>query len=68
MQQVVRALTMAEASVPAVLICDRDRKWSSDVRRRLRGAGVRVVMVPERAPNANVTSPRKTTADETRGR
>jgi hypothetical protein len=39
MQQIVRTLTMAEAGVVSrrqVLICDRDRKWSQDVRRRLR--------------------------------
>jgi hypothetical protein len=56
MRQVVRTLTMVELdglSVPAVLICDRNRKWSGDVRRRLRDAGVRAVMTPERAPNAN---------------
>jgi putative transposase len=56
MQQIVRTLTMAEAGVrvvPQVLICDRDRKWSRDVRRRLREAGIRVVLIPERAPNAN---------------
>jgi hypothetical protein len=56
MQQMVRTLTMAEGSaVPAlrVLICDRDRKWSGDVRRRLRDAGIRMVLIPERAPNAN---------------
>ena len=37
MQQIVRTLTMVEAGAPApdVLICDRDRKWSGDVRRRL---------------------------------
>jgi hypothetical protein len=55
MHQVVRTLTMAEAgAVPVlhVLICDRDRKWSGDVRHRLRDAGIRVVLIPERAPNA----------------
>jgi hypothetical protein len=37
MQQIVRTLTMVEAGAPApdVLICDRDRKRSGDVRRRL---------------------------------
>jgi hypothetical protein len=48
-QQVVRTLTMVEAgAVPApdVLICDRDRKWSGDVRGRLRDAGIRVVLTP----------------------
>ena len=61
MQQIVRTLTMAEASVvspPQVLICDRDRKWSHDVRRRLRDAGIRVVLIPERAPNANAYAER----------
>ena len=29
-----------------LLICDRDRKWSGDVRRRLRDAGIRVVLLP----------------------
>jgi transposase InsO family protein len=61
MQQTVRTLTMAETrvlAVPQVLICDRDRKWSRDVRRRLREAGIRVVMIPERAPNANAYAER----------
>lgn len=61
MQQVVRTLTMAEAEavdVPQILICDRDRKWSRDVRRRLREAGIRVVLIPERAPNANAYAER----------
>jgi putative transposase len=55
MQQIVRTLTMAEAGVvtlPQVLIGDRDRKWSHDVRRRLRDPGIRVVLIPQRAPNA----------------
>jgi putative transposase len=53
MQQTVRTLTMAEGGgvdTPDILICDRDRKWSGDVRRRLRDAGIRVVLIPERAP------------------
>jgi putative transposase len=61
MQQVAPTLTMAEAGVvaaPQVLICDRDRKWSRDVRRRLRDAGIRVVLIPERAPNANAYAER----------
>jgi putative transposase len=61
MQQTVRTLTMAEAGVlvvPQVLICDRDRKWSRDVRRWLREAGIRVVLIPERAPNANAYAER----------
>jgi len=38
MHQAVRTLTAADgggACAPRVLICDRDRKWSRDVRRRL---------------------------------
>jgi putative transposase len=61
MQQVVRTLTMAQEGavrVPHVLICDRDRKWSGDVRRRLESAGIRVVLIPERAPNANAYAER----------
>jgi putative transposase len=61
MEQIVRTLTMAEAgvvSLPQVLICDRDRKWSHDVRRRLRDAGIRVVLIPAHAPNANAYAER----------
>jgi transposase InsO family protein len=59
MQQIVRTLTMAEGGAgPHLLICDRDRKWSGDVRRRLRDAGIRVVLIPERAPNANAYAER----------
>ena len=61
MQQIVRTLTMAEAgvvSLPQVLICDRDRKWSHGVRRRLRDAGIRVMLIPQRAPNANACAER----------
>jgi transposase InsO family protein len=61
MQQIVRTLTMAEdGALPAVhmLICDRDRKWSGDVRRQLRDAGTRLVFTPERAPNANAYAER----------
>jgi integrase-like protein len=61
MQQVVRTLTMVDAGgvgMPQVLICDRDRKWSRDVRGRLREAGIRVALTPERAPNANAYAER----------
>jgi transposase InsO family protein len=61
MQQVARTLTMSEAGgvgLPRVLICDRDRKWSRDMRRQLRDAGIRVVLIPERAPNANAYAER----------
>jgi hypothetical protein len=56
MAQAVRQMTAADDDVLArhrVLICDRDRKWSRAVRRRLGEAGIRVVLTPERAPNAN---------------
>jgi transposase InsO family protein len=61
MQQVVRTLTMAEGTAvqaPRLVICDRDRKWSADVRRRLKDAGIRVVLIPGRAPNANAFAER----------
>jgi putative transposase len=61
MQQVVRTLTLSEenvAGLPHVVICDRDGKWSHDVRRRLRDAGIRVVLTPWRAPNANAYAER----------
>ena len=41
-----------------MLICDRDRKWSRAVRRQLRDADIRVVLTPERAPNANAYAER----------
>jgi transposase InsO family protein len=41
-----------------VLICDRDRKWSRAVRRRFGDAGIRVVLTPARAPNANAYAER----------
>src|SRR5207253_10941996 len=47
MQQIVRTLTMDHDGVvdaPNILICDRDRKWSGDVRGRLHRAGIRVVV------------------------
>ena len=61
MQQIVRTLTMAEGTAvqaPKLVICDRDRKWSADVRRQLRDAGIHVVLIPERAPNANAYAER----------
>jgi transposase InsO family protein len=61
MRQVVRTLTPSETGALdelRVLICDRDRKWSGDVPRRLLEAGVRVAMTPERAPNANAHAER----------
>ena len=41
-----------------VLICDRDPKWSSAVRRFLEEAGVRVIRTPARAPNCNAYAER----------
>jgi putative transposase len=53
MRQVVRTLTMADASQCRVLLCDRDAKWSAAVRERLEEAGIRVAQTPYEAPNAN---------------
>ena len=60
MQQVVRTLTMAELESldVRVLICDRDRKWGHEVRHQLRDAEIKVVLTPERAPNANAYAER----------
>jgi putative transposase len=44
--------------LPDILICDPDRKWSRDVRRRLLDAGIRVALIHERAPNANAYAER----------
>jgi len=58
MQQTMRTLTMAEDCAMHglhLLICDRDQKWSGDVRRQLQDAGIRVVFTPVRAPNATRT-------------
>jgi putative transposase len=41
-----------------VLICDRDAKWSHDIREQLGEAGLRVVQTPARAPNANAHAER----------
>jgi len=51
MHQVSRTLTAADAGLlrhHRVLICDRDRKWSQDVRRLLGDSGIRVVLTPVR--------------------
>jgi transposase InsO family protein len=61
MQQVARTLLMGQDGVadpPTSLVCDRDRKWSGDLQCRLRNAGIRVVLIPERAPNANAYAER----------
>jgi len=52
MGQVVRTLTIADAKLCRVLICDRDTKWSAAVRERLEEAGIRIVQTPYQAPNA----------------
>ncbi len=41
-----------------VVICDRDGKWSCEVRERLGDAGIDVVQTPARAPNANAHAER----------
>ena len=41
-----------------VLICDRDRKWTDAFRRIVQGAGVRIVLTPVQAPNANAYAER----------
>ena len=61
MRQVGRTLTAADDGFlrgSRVLICDRDRKWTGDVRRVLGDAGIRVVLTPIRAPNANAYAER----------
>ena len=61
MQQVVRTLTAADDGLLVehrVLICDRDTKWSAPVPARLEEAGIRVVLTPYRAPNANAYAER----------
>ena len=61
MGQIVRLVTAADDGVligHRVLICDRDRKWSGAVRQRFGDAGIRVVLTPVRAPNANAHAER----------
>jgi Integrase core domain. len=60
MRQVVRSLVMHEGFLAAhrVLICDRDAKWSQDIREQLGDAGIDVVQTPARAPNANAHAER----------
>jgi putative transposase len=41
-----------------ILICDRDGKWTEGFRRVMEGAGVRVVLTPFQAPNANAYAER----------
>ena len=61
MGQVSRTLTATDTGSlrdHTILICDRDRKWSEDVRQRLGEAGIRVVLTPVAAPNANAYAER----------
>ena len=58
MGQVARTLSVADGGHCRVLICDRDAKWSTPVRTRLRDAGIRVIPAPYRAPNANAYAER----------
>jgi putative transposase len=61
MSQIVRLVTAADDGAlngHRVLICDRDRKWSRAVRQRFGDAGIRAVLTPERAPNANAHAER----------
>jgi transposase InsO family protein len=56
MAQAARRLTDAVDGFLArhrVLICDRDSKWTDRFRRMVQGAGVRMVLTPIQAPNAN---------------
>jgi putative transposase len=41
-----------------VLICDRDSKWTDEFRAILKRAGVRVIVTPLQAPNANAYAER----------
>src|SRR5918996_5824812 len=61
MIQAARRLTDAVDGFLAghrVLICDRDGKWTEGFRRLLEAAGVRIVLTPVQAPNANAHAER----------
>jgi putative transposase len=61
MAQAARRLTDAVDGFLAghrVLICDRDSKWTDGFRRIVQGAGVRIVLTPIQAPNANAYAER----------
>jgi transposase InsO family protein len=61
MAQAARRLTDAGDGFLAghrVLICDRDSKWTEGFRRMVHGAGVRIVLTPVQAPNANAYAER----------
>jgi hypothetical protein len=61
MRQVGRTLTADDEGLLVglrVLICDRDAKWSPDIRTRLHEAGLHVVQTPFQARNANAYAER----------
>jgi putative transposase len=61
MAQAARRLTDAVDGFLAshqILICDRDRKWTDTFRRIVQDAGVRIVLTPIQAPNANAYAER----------
>ena len=61
MAQAARRLTDAVDGFLAghrILICDRDGKWTDGFRRIVQGAGVRIVLTPVQAPNANAYAER----------
>jgi len=61
MAQVARRLTDAVDGFLAshrFLICDRDSKWSDAFRHIVQDAGVRIVLTPIQAPNANAYAER----------
>ena len=41
-----------------VLICDRDTKWTEGFRRLMETSGVRIILTPFQAPNANAYAER----------
>jgi putative transposase len=61
MAQAARRLTDAVDGFLAshrVLICDRDGKWTEGFRKLLEEAGVRIILTPFQAPNANAYAER----------
>ena len=60
MRQVGRTLSAADGRRRdhRFLICDRDQKWSGEVRCLLHDAGICVVQTPPQAPNANAHAER----------
>jgi putative transposase len=61
MAQTARRLTDAVDGFLAghrVLLCDRDSKWTDGFRRIVQDAGVRIVLTPIQAPNANAHAER----------